>query len=115
MSDREIAVATKRWSNAKARRIEIGAVKRRADAAYRANLSIWSPLYVAAMDTSSKLAAARHNEATALRALAKLCATTHRLEVEDATVVEPLLTLESADTRRSKALQGGSADFAYGV
>ena len=85
--DREIVAAALRWSTANAKRLEIGAVKRRADLAYKADGNIWSPAYRSAMDAAARLTPARRVELAALRKLAKVCAKARAQQVDDADMV----------------------------
>lgn len=86
-NDREIVAAALRWSTANAKRLEIGAAKRRADLAYKADGNIWSPSYRAGMDAAARLTPARRVELAALRALAKVCAKARAQQVDDADMV----------------------------
>ena len=85
--DREIVAAALRWSTANARRLEIGAIKRKADKAYKLDGDLWSPLHNAGVDAAARLTPARRTELAALRALAKACAKARALHVDDADMV----------------------------
>ncbi|WP_296446977.1 hypothetical protein [Rhodoferax sp. UBA5149] len=106
MNDREILAACLRWHTAHARRLEIGAAKRRFDKAVkeaydRSGFHPCDPGYLeacrvraAASEAGERLTPARRAELAALRALAKVCAKVrgNQQHVTDADVIDvPML------------------------
>ncbi|MDO8248746.1 MAG: hypothetical protein Q7T78_03390 [Rhodoferax sp.] len=102
MNDREILAACLRWHTSHARRLEIGAAKRRLDTAtkdaYERNgVHPSDPGYLdacrvrtAACEAGERLTPARRTELAALRALAKVCAKVRscQQQVSDADVID---------------------------
>ena len=101
--DREIVAAALRWSTANAKRLEIGAAKRRAtetlkatdfgsgvglsDRDFWARAKAMDTLHFAESSAAAQLTPARRAELAALRALAKVCAKARALQVDDADMV----------------------------
>ena len=88
-NDRTIAAAALRWHTAHARRLAIGAEKRRWDKAAKEDGSVWSSASAQASDAAARLTPAKRVELAALRALAKACEKEResRCQIEDAVLV----------------------------
>ncbi|RUR65883.1 hypothetical protein EJP67_02290 [Variovorax guangxiensis] len=84
----DITTAALRWSTAHARRRALGAEKRLAEQAYKAAvMPVTSGALTRSVEASRRVTEAKRLERAALRALAKLCATT-RDGLADAEVIE---------------------------
>lgn len=83
-----IEITTTAWSTARAGRLALGAEKRLAEQVYQAAaMPVMSSALSRKLSASDRLTEAKHLEGAALRALAKLCATT-RDGLADAEVIE---------------------------
>ncbi|WP_295993475.1 hypothetical protein [Rugamonas sp.] len=84
-NDRELIHAALMWHAAHARRLAIGAEKRRLDKLLKTEgLSIFSPAYTQQGNAARQLTELKRKELAALRALAKACAKQRgRLDVAD--------------------------------
>jgi len=84
----DITTAALRWSTARARRLALGTEKRLAEQVYQAAaMPVMSGALDRKLSASDRLTEAKRLERAALRALAKLCATT-RDGLADAEVIE---------------------------
>lgn len=88
-NERAIVAAALHWHTAHARRLAIGADKRRWDKAAKEDGSVFSHASAQAADAAARLTPAKRVELAALRALGKACANERgsRHLVEDAALV----------------------------
>lgn len=74
-NDRELVHAALQWHGAHARRLAVGAEKRRLDKRLKAEgLSVFSPAYTQQGNAARQLTELKRRELAALRQLAKACA-----------------------------------------
>ena len=94
-NDRAIFTAALRWHTAHAKRLSIGAEKRRWDKAAKKAGSVFSRASVQTADAAARLTPAKRVELAALRALAKACEKERnsRHQIENATLVIDVKTL----------------------
>lgn len=94
-NDRAIVTAALRWHTAHAKRLAIGADKRRWDKAAKEDGSMFSRAGAQAADAAARLTPAKRVDLAALRTLAKACAKEResRHQIEDAAMVIDVQTL----------------------
>ena len=94
-NDRAIFTAALRWHTAHAKRLAIGAEKRRWEKAAKEECSVFSRARGQAADAAARLTPAKRVELAALRALAKACEKERdsRHQIEDAALVIDVKTL----------------------